>query len=157
MSDSQATLLSRALKEILQEVRVDNGYFTDLGLSVHRGFYGHVLDDDTTKYPAVTIHVPVENPRAVQGRGERTSASLDLDFPLVLASQIGDDDAAYDEISNCSADVRRAIFLNRERLTQITNDEAVSIGPTVPDAPFGNATAIADVAITVQITEKYRP
>ncbi|MEM1113277.1 MAG: hypothetical protein AAGI11_15300 [Pseudomonadota bacterium] len=152
MADNTSTGVLAELKTVLSGIGGDS-YLTDLGQSVHRGFYSHVLRDANTKFPAAVIHPPTEEILSVQGGNK--SAMLQLTIPIILAAPVGDDDKAYDQISDCLRDARRAIFRGRDRLTSITNDEAMTIGAAEPDMSADSLHVLAAFTLNVTFTESY--
>jgi len=141
------------MKTILEGISRAGGWQTDLGKSVHRGFYTHVLRDSGTEFPAVVIHPPTEDPTAVRGGGK--GARILVSVPIVIAARIGTDEQAYDELSLAVADARRAIFTSREKLTQITNDEALTVGVAEPEISADSRFALSAFIVGVEYTESY--
>ena len=143
----------RELTEILREILIADGYFTDLGKSVHRGFYAHVLKDRGTQYPAVVVHPPIEDPIRVRGGGK--GAQIEITVPVVVAAEVGSDEFAYEQLSDCAADTRKAIFSNRQRLTEITNDEALTVGLAEPEMSVDSRFVLTAFTVSVTFSESY--
>lgn len=150
---SQTVSILKELQSILTDIKKADGWQTELGESVHRGFYTHVLHDSSTRFPAVVIHPPTEDPIAVRGGGK--GARILVTIPVIMAARIGSDATAYDELSLAAADTRRAIFSARDRLTQITNDEALTVGVAEPEISADSRFALSAFMVSVEFSEFY--
>lgn len=155
MSENSATVeLMIKLEEILKTITKANGYLTDAGKSVHVGWYAHVLAAEDTKFPAIVLHPPSEDPLSVQG-GNKVGR-IRADFALVMGDQVEFDKTAYHRVMNVARDVRRAIYFNRYQLTEITNDEAVEVGTTEPEMGTDASVVMAAIPVSIEFNEHYQ-
>jgi hypothetical protein len=148
-----ATRFTRILMNTLESIRVDNGYQTDLGLSVHRGFYVHVIKARQAAFPAVALHPGIEAIQSVHGTGRK--AIMQYTVPLVIATELSLDEVAYDQLEACSYDIRRAVMLNREALSQLGQTDSLELGGAEPDLSRDSRFALAAMTIGISLVETY--
>lgn len=153
MTDPVSTQFAKAVETALKGIKKADGYHTNLGLSVHRGFWAHVVRAKDTVFPAVVIHPGVEMPGSVHGSGKK--AMIRIDVPLVVAVGITYDATAYDELSACTADIRRALIGSRETLSQLGQGDTFDVGGTEPDLSTDSKYALAALAVGISIVETY--
>jgi len=150
---AQSTMFAERVQTALQEIRVSNGYLTDLGLSVHRGFWAHVLDSRSTDYPAVVIHPGSESPQDVHASGGK--ALVRVEMPIVIAVETSMDSSAYDTLLACMADVRKALMMSRNSFASLGQANSVEVGSAVPDLSPDSRFALAALTMTMSIVETY--
>lgn len=150
-NDLFALIQSRA-----EGIRKSNGYLTDLGKSVHRGFYALMLANTSTKYPAMAIHPAVETVDSTKG-GDRVSAAITMEAVLVIADKVSMDEKAYDVVRNCLRDSRRAIFLARQQFLDIAKRDDMEIGPAEPVLSADSKFVLYAMAVRIKYSETYVP
>lgn len=153
MSTPISTLFVDGLQATLAGITKDNGYRTDIGLSVHRGFYAHVLNARSTAFPAVVIHPGPETLGTIHSSG--TKAFVTLSLPLVVAVEVSPDAQCYDLLRACTADVRRALILARDDLSQLGQHDSFQIGPAEPILSEESKFALVAMAVGISIVETY--
>jgi len=150
---AQSTQFAEQIKSVLQGVTVANGYLTDIGLSVHRGFWAHVLDARSTTYPAAVIHPGSETPESLHGSGGK--ALVRIEVPIVVAVELTVDEASYDVLQACMADVRKALIGARDSMARLGQANSVEVGPAVPDLSPDSRFALAAMTVAMSIVETY--
>jgi hypothetical protein len=150
---AKSTLLAEGIKAALQGIRTDATYLTDLGLSVHRGFWAHVLDSRQTVYPAVVIHPGSETPQEFDRGG--TKGRVRVEVPIVIAVELSLGEESYDTLQAAMADVRRALLRARDQLGQLGQINSVEVGPAVPDLSPDSRFALGAMTAVMNIVETY--
>lgn len=150
---AKSTEFAEGIKAALQGIQISNGYLTDLGLSVHRGFWAHVLDARHTAYPAVVIHPGSESPPNVHAAGKR--AVLQVEAPLVIAVELSRGENAYDALQACTADVRKALMRARESFFPLGQANTLGIGEAIPNLSTDSRFALVAITVEMSIVETY--
>lgn len=140
--------------DVLETILPGNGYQTSLGQSVHRGFYVHVIKAQSTPFPAIAMHPGLEVVQSVHGSGRK--AIIQYTVPMVIAVELTLDEMAYDQIEACSFDVRRAVMLNRDTLTQFGQSDSLELGGAEPDLSRDSRFALAAMTIGISLVETYQ-
>ncbi|MAC33677.1 MAG: hypothetical protein CME38_08755 [Haliea sp.] len=153
MSKSEVGQLHDAVETVLRRIQKANGYHTDLGLSVHRGFWAHVVRSREAAFPAVVIHPGAESIVKVAGSGQ--AAILMVEVVLMVAVELTLDASAYDELDCCTYDIRRAICTAREEICQVGMEDGLELDEVVTGVSSDSKYALAETAIGVRIVEKY--
>lgn len=153
MSKPISTLFVDGVQATLAGITKDKGYRTDIGASVHRGFYAHVLNSRSTTFPAVVIHPGPETMGTIHSSGKK--AFVTISFPLVVAVELSPDAECYDLLRACTADVRRALILARDDLSQLGQHDSFEIGPAEPILSDESKFALVAMAVGISIVETY--
>lgn len=153
MSKPAATQFAESLETVLKRITQANGYHTDLGQSVHRGFWAHVIKARDAVFPAVVIHPGSEQVERTQGGGK--SAIVNFNVPLVIAVGITYDAKAYEQLQACAADLRLALYSAREEIAPVAWGDTFKVGDVVPDLSPDSKFALASLAVGISIVETY--
>lgn len=108
MTEPKSTSIVKAIERALSRIETHNGYFTDLGENVIRGFYAHALKDTDQKFPLIAIQTDTESVEATRAGKTKVDATLRL---VVVTN------TTYfptDILRACVADIRRAFALEVE-------------------------------------------
>jgi hypothetical protein len=150
---AKSTLLADGIKAALQGIRIDAGYLTDLGLSVRRGFYAHILKDSKTVFPAVVIHPGSETPQEFDRGG--TKGRVRIEVPIVIAVELSLDEEAYDTLQAAMADVRRALLRARDQLGQLGQGGSLEVTEAIPNLSDNSKFALGAMTAVMNIVETY--
>lgn len=153
MTTPVTTQFVQALFSTLQGITVANGFNTDLGTSVHRGFFAHVLKARDTVFPALAVHPGIELISSVHGSGNK--AIMEYTVPMVIAVELSLNEVAYDQLEACSNDIRRAVMLNRDALAQLGQNDSFELGGAEPDLSRDSRHALAAMTIGISLVETY--
>ncbi len=154
MSKAPAALIAAELKTVLSGILKAGDYRTDIGLSVHRGFYAHVIGARMTIFPAVIIHPGTEQTVSVRGGGKNSTILVSI--PVVAAVEVGFTEDAYDEMPACTADIRRAIYRARDQFTIIAGDDALEVGVAEPELSSDSKFVLVALTVSMKIQENYQ-
>lgn len=150
MSEPKSTGVAKALESTLADIRTARGYFTDLGLSVHRGFYAHALESRNASFPLVAIQPTTEGVPS-----DRKSASRIESF-LQVVIITNDTEYPADILRACLADVRRALAL---KLPEEIQTLGMGTPPEIGTAEFAIAAdsnfTLAVLPVGFTFVEKY--
>lgn len=152
MSKPVATQFAEAIQAALEVVATSGGYYTDLGLSVRRGFWAHVIKAREAPLPAVVIHPGVAQPEALGS--SRQQSKLRLSVPLVVIVEIGTGETAYDQLEACTADVRRALYKS-SALRELCAGGDLEVGPATPDMSPDSRYVLSAIQATITTIESY--
>lgn len=149
---AKSTEVADQIELALKRISIADGYLTDLGDSVHRGFYAHVLAADGTQFPAVVIHPATERPSSL--RGERDGC-IESEVPLVMACRLGSGTQAYMEIESVLADTRRALVRGMQGIKAVTGRDEFDIGVADPDISRDSSLVMYAMTVSVKYNEHY--
>lgn len=150
------TQVMQALEARLSSITRVNGYHTDLGLSIWRGFWTLALN--------ARRHVPL---MALQSDTERTTetrtnvAKLSADARLVLvvdALPRTEEDATAGEtaIEAGLADLRRCLLMDqRDDLTRLLKQNGMTLGTAEYALAEDSRYAVASMPVTMECVEHY--
>tara|TARA_R110002094_G_scaffold54390_13_gene65653 strand:+ start:511 stop:795 length:285 start_codon:yes stop_codon:yes gene_type:complete len=82
-------------------------------------------------------------------------AFVTISFPLVVAVELSPDAECYDLLRACTADVRRALILARDDLSQLGQHDSFEIGPAEPILSEESKFALVAMAVGISIVETY--
>lgn len=152
-----ATQFVLDLKTALESITIANGYNTDMGNNVRRGFFAHVLRASDSVFPALVIHPGVEEMGSMKYGydGATSKAMITYVVPLVVAVEMTVDDSAYDVLQACGYDIRKAIMRNAEVLTRENQPDSLDVGAFEPDVSRDSRFALAAMTVGVSFTETY--
>lgn len=147
MADPKSVLVAKAIHAALEKITKANGYFTDLGKSIHRGFYAHQISGSQAKFPLASIQPGTESFKSPGTRGGKIGMTLNI-----YLVEKGDD---TDSLQSCVADVRRALSLAEEdinvhSLNQSLVYQTAEYNPQ-PDSNF----QLAALPVSISFMEKY--
>ena len=154
MTTPVTTQFVDALEAALKTITKANGFHTDLGFSVRRGFFGHILSARGAVFPAIVIHPSSETLGRLDGG--RKKGIIELQVPLVIAVQASFDAQSYDELQACTTDVRRALIAAADELAQLGRDDTFSVGTAIPDLSQDSKFALAAFSVGISIVETYQ-
>jgi hypothetical protein len=146
-----ATQVAQALEDSLKVITIENGYFTDLGKSVYRGFYAHAIQGRNTSYPLIAVQPDTETVAA-----SRDAAASKIDASIRLSVITDDADIPADVLRSCAADVRRALAMHlAEKLRALGVHTPGELG-TVEFATAGDShLSLAAISVAFTFIEKY--
>ena len=150
---AESTEIAEQIQIALQAVSPGNGYLTELGASVHRGFYSHVFADDDTVFPAAVIHPAVEVPSTVRADIEAVIAS---EIVLVIGAKLGVGPAGYDQIQACLRDTRRALIRAMPQITAAAGRDEIELGAAEPDLSKDSSLVLYAMAVQIKFNEQYQ-
>lgn len=152
MSESQATSIAKAIERCLSFITTDNGYLTDAGENVYRGWYAHALNRRDLSFPILAIQPDTESTDSASGTGREFKLTESIRIVAIT------DDVEYpsDILRDCLRDVRRAFALNWDNeKSDITGVRS----PTFSTAEFGidteNHNTLAALPVGIPFTEKH--
>lgn len=136
--------LERRMSTIL---RVE-GFQSDAGLRVHRGWAAHHMDAEALAYPLIVIQPGVDGPSTGQGAQRKSERVINL----VAITRDTTDPAA--RVAELLHDMRRALYRNERGNT--LGGLAISVTEAAAEADHDGAFAIVSMPITVAYTEQYQ-
>lgn len=142
--------LAQALESALQTITTANGYNTDLGANVYRGFYASALNSSRVNYPFIAIQPESEQ---VTDRREAKS-KLQATFRLILVT----DDVANptDSLYAAVYDTRKALATElAESIQRLGVDTDPAIGETEYAITSDSKLTLATVAVAFTFVENY--
>lgn len=148
--EPKTTTVAKALEATLGDIRTVRGYYTDLGLSVYRGFYAHALDSKKTSFPLVAIQPDSEGVPSDRQNKSRIESNLQV---VVIT-----DDTSYpaDILRACLSDIRRALAL---KLPEEIQSLGMGSSPEIGIAEFAIAAdstfTLAVLPVGFSFVEKY--
>ena len=122
MTEPKATTIVKAIETTLLVILKSSGFFTDLGLSVHRGFYAHAINDSNAKFPLIAIQPETEGPP------DRKGGKSKLPTQLRLVIAVDHSEQASDVLRACLADIRRAVDLNEDSIDALIVNGSLEFG-----------------------------
>lgn len=151
MNDPLSTQAAKLLEAALRDIRVSNGFFTDLGQSVYRGFFAHALDTRRiTQFPIVAIQPDTETLDGTRESGSKVTASN----RLIIATDANTEPA--DVLRACAADIRRVLAT---RLSEDLNAIGIHKPPELTDVEFAlqgdSQLTVAALQVAFSFFEKY--
>ena len=152
MSEPISTSVAKAIERTLSAIKTEQGYFTDAGLSVHRGWYAHVIDARGATFPLIAIQPDTEGVDKSSGSGREFKISDN--FRIVIVT----DDTSHpaDVLQACLHDVRRALALDWEEETKlITGVRAPVIGLAEFAIAADSPHTLAALPVGINFTEKH--
>jgi hypothetical protein len=155
MTVALSAQFARSLETVLQGIRQDAGYLTDLGLSVHRGFFAHVIKGRDGIFPAVIIHPGPEVVSSVHGSGGKAIVSIQAPLVIAVEASLGPD--AYEQVQACTFDVRRALMRARDDIAQLGQRDSFEIDSTEHEISRDSRFVLAAMAVGISIVETYQP
>ncbi|NKI17435.1 hypothetical protein HCU74_08395 [Spongiibacter sp. KMU-166] len=152
MTESQSTLIAKAIERCLLHIAKDSGYLTDAGSSVHRGWFAHAIQSRSATFPLIAIQPDTQSVEKASGTGREFRIADS--FRLVVAT----DDVAHpaDLLKDCMRDVRRALALNWEaEITSIPGVRAPDIGTAEFALSADSPHTLAAMPVGITFTEKH--
>lgn len=149
---AMSTRISTCLAEGLRAIDPAGGYLTQLGSSVHEGFYAYVLQDRDTVFPAVVLHPAVELPSSQRDY----DAVIESSTVIVVAAKLGVGADAYVEVQSALADVRKALSMARPAIVALTKRNDFELGVAEPDLSRDSSLVMYAMTITVKFSEIYQ-
>jgi hypothetical protein len=127
MSEPISTSIVKAFETVLAGILKADGYNTDLGLSVHRGFFAHAINARGAVYPLVAVQPETEIIKEAREGKNKIESSI----RFVVAT----DDMEYpaDICRACVADIRRAFAL---KIANELKSLGVNLTPELGTAEF---------------------
>jgi hypothetical protein len=150
---AKSTEIAEQIVLALQAITEENNYLTDLGTSVHQGYYAHVLQAEDTTFPAIILHPALEVPGAVRGNLE---AVIESESILVIAARLGAGEEAYAEIQSCLCDTRRALFRAMPEIAKAAGREDIVVGPAEPDISKDSSLVMYAMSVRIKFNENYQ-
>jgi len=150
------TQAMHALQARLASITRANGYHTDLGLSVWRGFWILAL--------GARQHVPIlalqsDTERPTDTRQDRAKLSTDARLVLVVdALPRSEDDATAGEtaLEAGLADLRRCLLMDQsDDLTRVLKHNGVTLGAAEYALAEDSRYALASMPVTMECVEHY--
>lgn len=126
----------------LATIRQANGYRTDAGLRLHRGWPGHVLSEEEDALPLLAVHPETETPTASNGRARRRARTAVIEY-VVDALR-----TAPDELEDVYEDIRDCIVALEAEATTIDGLHTVTQGTAEWGVPE-DASAFARLMVPV--------
>lgn len=153
MSISEGARFSLALASVLSQINKENGYLTDIGHSVHAGFWAHVIRARSAPMPAIVIHPGAESPAGVSGSGLQSKITIKI--PLIVVARLESDAGDFSIGADCMRDVRRAVYRNKELLEEVAQKGSVELGASLPDMSVDSVYRLFVTDVTSTIVENY--
>lgn len=108
MSESISTSIAKAFERTFSTIQIANGYLTNSGLHVYRGFYAHALQAKNVQFPLVAIQPDTEGVDSVSGTGREFKITETVRIVVVTDDVV----IPADILRDCLHDIRRALALN---------------------------------------------
>jgi hypothetical protein len=142
--------VAQALEDSLQVIAKDNGYFTNLGNAVFRGFYAHAISGRSAVYPLI----------AVQPENETVTGSTDsrskIESVVRLICVTDDQVVPADILRACAADVRKALATNlAEKLGAIKVNTPGTLGTVEFATASDSHLSMAAISVAFTFIEQY--
>lgn len=148
-----ATVFVEAVEATLAGISVANGFETDAGENVRRGFFAQVLNANDAVFPALVLHPPTEALESVHGTGKK--AILQVTVPIVVGVKAEPGTDSFDELQKCIFDVRRALMRNRDALSQLGQADSLEVSGAEPDVSRDLRLIMAAMTASLSIVETY--
>lgn len=150
------TQLAQALQARLQSISVANGYHTDLGASVWRGFWSRAIEARQS-VPLIAIQPDEESVEGV--RDEKSKIGITRRLIVVVDALPGasaDPYAAEDQLEAGLTDIRRALLHHPgDDLQRLGVKDAITLGTAEYALAADSRYALAGVPVSVSCIEHY--
>jgi hypothetical protein len=152
MPESLSTSIAKAVERTLTSIQLDQGYVTDAGANVYRGWYAHAMHGRGMNFPIIAIQPDTEGVQKVSGTGCEFKIATNLRIVVVA----DDTSQPSDVLRDCLADIRRALALQWELETSsLPGVRAPDIGlaefAIAADSPY----TLAALPVGINFTEKH--
>jgi hypothetical protein len=101
--EPESTQIIKTIESSLEGITKENGFYTDLGKSVHRGFLAHAINGGKAKFPLIAIEPEEEGPDT-PSKPNQILESVEL--IAVVDSLV----FPSDELRRCLKDIRKTIL-----------------------------------------------
>lgn len=150
MSEPLSTQVAKLLEENLRAILIANGFHTDLGASVYRGFIAHAVEARDALFPMIAIQPDTESLDGTRESGSKVTAVN----RLIIATD--DVQQPADVLRACVADVRKLLATG---LTTDLNTIGIHKPPELTDVEYAlqgdSLFTVAALQVAFTFYEKY--
>ena len=147
MADPKSVLVAKAIQAALEDITTANGYFTNLGKSVHRGFYAHAIKGAEGRFPLAAIHPGTEVENARNGNSAKVQTTLNI--------YLVDSEDSTDSLQACLSDVRRALALHSKSIEALTVNNSLAYQAAEYNPQPDSNYQLAALPVSLSFVEKY--
>lgn len=156
MTDPVTTQIARALQARLEQIRIADGYHTDLGQSVWRGFWSLAIDARQA-VPLIAIQPDTEAIDAT--REARTKLSITRRLVVVVDALNASGNSpthAEDLLEGALTDIRRALLHTPgDDLKRLGVNDAIALGAAEYALAADSRYALAGLPVSITCIEQF--
>ncbi|MBB3192048.1 hypothetical protein [Halomonas cerina] len=157
MSDPISTQIAQALQGRLEQISTANGYHTDLGQSIWRGFWSLALDA-RQEVPLIAIQPDVETVESTREARTKLGITRRLVVVTDVINAAGTQPYhAEDRLEAALADIRRALLhAPGNDLNRLGVKDAITLGTAEYALAADSRYALAGLPVSISCIEHYQ-